>query len=412
MSTPRREPATRSGLAWENWSGSLRFRAYRLAIPEDEAALVDLVRGAGERGRTLRAVGAGHSSSPLVETDDTLVSLERFNALLEVDAARGEATVGAGATLKDVFAALRREGLSPHDLGDISTQSLGGSLATGTHGSGRRLGNLSTMLIGGRFVTGDGQVLDLHEDGDGELMRALRVSLGAAGVFTQLRLRLRPLSRLRRTEWCAGVGDTLAHLDELFDRNRKFDFYWYPRSDEVKLRLLSPPGEGMEAIPWAQLRELDEGWTDEIIPKHSGIENRFEEMEYALPAEAGPACFREVRQRILTHHRRHVGWRVLYREVAADDAFLSTAHARASVEISIHHNAGLPFHAFFADIEPIFRAHGGRPHWAKKHNLAATDLKLLYPAWDRFLAVRRRLDPGGVFVSPYLRQLLGLEARR
>ena len=57
----------------------------------------------------------------------------------------------------------------------------------------------------------------------------------------------------------------------------------------------------------------------------------------------------------------------------------------------------------------MFRAHGGRPHWGKKHTLRAADLRPLNPDWDRFLAVRQRLDPDGVFLNGYLRGLLGVD---
>lgn len=396
-------PSHELGHRHENWSGSLRFRTSRFEKPRDEAELTALVQRAAEKGRVLRPVGSSHSSTPLIETDDTLVSLEHMDQVLAIEGQ--EAIVQPGAILKDAFKQLRQAGLSPHDMGDISGQTLAGSMATGTHGSGKGLGNLSTMLVGGRLVTGAGQVIEVG--GEPELLRALRISLGACGIFTELRIRLQPAYRLRRTEWSANVKDTLAHLETLFDANRKLDFYWYPRSDQVKLRLLNPEEEPPPQLDWAHCVEEAVDWADAAIPKHADITNRFDEMEYAVPAAMGPACFLAVRERILARHRRNVGWRVLYRRVAADDADLSTAYGRDSVEISIHQNASLPYQAFFADIEPIFRAHEGRPHWAKKHSLKAADLALLYPRWDHFGQVRRSLDPQGVFQSAYLRELLG-----
>ena len=131
-------------------------------------------------------------------------------------------------------------------------------------------------------------------------------------------------------------------------------------------------------------------------------------MEYALPAEAGRVCFQEVRQRIKERWRHLVGWRVLYRTIAADDAYLSLAYNRPTVTISLHQNTTLPFQEYFSDIEPIFRAHGGRPHWGKRHALQAADLRPLYPAWDRFQEARQRIDPAGVFLNAYLRGLLGV----
>jgi FAD/FMN-containing dehydrogenase len=59
----------------------------------------------------------------------------------------------------------------------------------------------------------------------------------------------------------------------------------------------------------------------------------------------------------------------------------------------------------FADVEAIFRAHGGRPHWGKIHTRGADELCLLYPMWERFRELRRRLDPDGCFLNDYLRGL-------
>jgi FAD/FMN-containing dehydrogenase len=106
--------------------------------------------------------------------------------------------------------------------------------------------------------------------------------------------------------------------------------------------------------------------------------------------------------------RSIVGWRVLWRTVAADDALLSPCGGRASTTISLHQNASLPWREFFDDIEPVFRAHGGRPHWGKKHTRLGVQLAPLYPYWDRFTRIRREFDPDGVFLTPYLRELLGV----
>jgi len=114
-----------------------------------------------------------------------------------------------------------------------------------------------------------------------------------------------------------------------------------------------------------------------------------------------------VRARMQARHA-DVLWPVEYRTVAADDGWLSPMYRRDTVSISIHQDAALPCDDFFADIEPIFREHGGRPHWGKIHNLGARELAPLYPMWERFLEVRRRLDPNGVFLNDHLRGLFGV----
>ncbi|HAJ46982.1 MAG TPA: FAD-binding oxidoreductase, partial [Alphaproteobacteria bacterium] len=49
----------------------------------------------------------------------------------------------------------------------------------------------------------------------------------------------------------------------------------------------------------------------------------------------------------------------------------------------------------------------GRPHWGKLHTLKAKDLANLYPRFEDFRALRRRLDPKGRFMTPYLAGLMG-----
>ena len=50
---------------------------------------------------------------------------------------------------------------------------------------------------------------------------------------------------------------------------------------------------------------------------------------------------------------------------------------------------------------------GGRPHWGKRHFQTADTLRARYPDWDRFQAVRARLDPRGRFANAWTDRVLG-----
>ena len=62
----------------------------------------------------------------------------------------------------------------------------GGRCRALAHGSGRDL-PAAAHLVGGRLVTGTGEIVEFGED-DVKVLRAARVSLGALGIMTQLRL--------------------------------------------------------------------------------------------------------------------------------------------------------------------------------------------------------------------------------
>mgnify|MGYP000747622754 CR=1 FL=1 len=95
------------------------------------------------------------------------------------------------------------------------------------------------------------------------------------------------------------------------------------------------------------------------------------------------------------------------RLVAGDDIWLSPFYQRDSAVISVHMYAGMPYAEYFAGCEAIFRNHRGRPHWGKMHSLGARELQDMYPQWDRFHAVRRQLDPAGLFMNDHLTHLFG-----
>ena len=72
-------------LAWRNWGGNLSCQPGRIVVPESEDALLALLRA----DRTpLRAVGTGHSWTPLVPTEGTLLSVDRMSGLVAHDVAQ------------------------------------------------------------------------------------------------------------------------------------------------------------------------------------------------------------------------------------------------------------------------------------------------------------------------------------
>ncbi|XRB12283.1 FAD-binding PCMH-type domain-containing protein [Pseudoscourfieldia marina] len=79
-------------------------------------------------------------------------------------------------------------------------QTIGGAVATGTHGSSLEYGSFSSekQLLGVEMVLANGTLVNLTPDTHPQLMRAARVSAGRLGVITKVKLRLVPEMRVRR----------------------------------------------------------------------------------------------------------------------------------------------------------------------------------------------------------------------
>jgi L-gulono-1,4-lactone dehydrogenase len=133
---------------------------------------------------------------------------------------------------------------------------------------------------------------------------------------------------------------------------------------------------------------------------------RFTEMEYAIPRERTAEALLRVLD-LIERRRLRVGFPIEVRVVAPDDALLSTAQGRATGYIAVHQYRGMEFESYFRGVETIMDEYGGRPHWGKRHYQSAATLRPRYPGWDRFLAVRDRLDPERKFGNDYLGRVLG-----
>jgi FAD/FMN-containing dehydrogenase len=381
--------------------------------PQSEDEVVAIVRRAAVAGQTVRVAGSGHSFTPLCASDDVLVSLDRLQGIEWADRATCRAAIRAGTKIHDIGRPFADVGLSLENQGDVDVQAIAGAVSTGTHGTGPALGSISTQVVGLRIVTANGDVLDCSPESDGEVFRAAQVSLGSLGVITSVRLRLLPLYRLHEQACRERLDACLAALDERIAANRHFEFFWYPVDDIAFTKTLNPTnrpatpvtddaalGAGLAS---AERERIADSWR--IFP--TVRENRFNEMEYSVPADRGVDCFLEVRDLMRRKHT-DITWPLEYRTQAADDILISTAQGRPTVAISIHQGAELEHAGFFADAEAIFRRHQGRPHWAKLHSLSYRELTELYPEWDHFQKVRLRLDPAGRFLNAHLRRLFVL----
>jgi len=397
---------------WHNWTGNVVATPAQIASPTSEEEVVWLVQEAARTRQSVRTVGSGHSFQPLCATDGLLISLDELQGVVSADSTTGLATVWAGTKLHALGAPLLEAGLALANMGDIDRQSVAGAISTGTHGTGLGLSNLSSQVVGLRLVTAAGKILDVDAASNPALFKAAQVSLGVLGVITQVTLRCLPAYRLHERTWAEPYDDCMVRLDELVAATRHFEFFWVPGEDVCACKALQP----VESDAWPvseKLPDLSErlrryigpervDWSYRIFPSERN--NRFVEMEFAVPAADGPACMHEIRALMQEHHP-DVQWPVEYRTLAADDLWLSPAYARQSVTISIHQAAGLPYADFFNDAEAIFCHYRGRPHWGKLHSRAAADFQKLYPHWADFQAVRQKLDPKEVFLNPHLQSI-------
>lgn len=145
---------------WTNWAGNQVCAPASMLEPGGEAEIVHVVERATASGQTVKCVGAGHSFTPIVCTGGVMLDLRRCDRVLAHAPDARTLTVEAGMSLGRLSDELDRRGLALENMGDIAYQSVGGAIATGTHGAGWHFGNISSRVVGLRMVAADGSILD------------------------------------------------------------------------------------------------------------------------------------------------------------------------------------------------------------------------------------------------------------
>lgn len=423
----------------KNWSGNVQWNPAAVALPESEEAIQRLVLQAQKDKRNIRMIGTGHSFTPLSQTKDVLLSLDKYQGLVSVDKTTHQVTVKAGTKLHRLGELLFEQGLAMENMGDVDRQSIAGTISTGTHGTGMGFGTISTQVTAIRFINGLGEIVECSEQQNESLFKAAQVSLGALGIITEITLQCVPAYKLELVNEKKKLAEVLKDYPQINAANRNFEFYWFPNTAYVLTKRSNladgkPNKVGLSTFFQEYLLEnmafkllceyayrfpSKNEWVSNFSAQVVGTSRKlyrshkvyatprlvkFNEMEYNVPLDAYEEVMKEV-VKCIDQHNFPVHFPIENRFVKEDDIYLSPAYGRDSAYIACHVYYKKPYQEYFQALENIFKAYEGRPHWGKIHTLEFDELQKRYPRFHDFLAHRQEQDPHQLFLSPYLGKL-------
>jgi xylitol oxidase len=391
----------------KNWAGNLAYAADRVVAPRS----VDEAQEVVARAHEIRALGTRHSFSTVADTRGTLLSTEHLNGIVEVG--DDVVTVEAGIRYGELAAALGDHGLALANFASLPHISVGGAIATSTHGSGVTNGSLATAVRGLELIRADGSIVRLCRGDDG--FDGAVVSLGALGVVARVELDVVPAFELRQyvfenLPW-RRVEASLAggYSVSLFTRwtGAAVEQAWVKTRDalgDAYLGASAAPGP-RHPLPGADPDNCTEqlgapGRSSDRLPHFrlgytpsSGDELQSEYMVAREHAAAAIAAVRSLGPLVTPLLQVSE-----IRTIAADALWLSPFYGRDSVAI---HFTWKRLAAQVADalssVEKALAPFDARPHWGKVF-LAVPD----YPQLAAFRSLRDRLDPLGKFRNAFV----------
>ncbi|HVC11888.1 MAG TPA: FAD-binding protein [Burkholderiales bacterium] len=404
-----------------NWAGNVLFSARRLHRPASIEALQEIVAAA----RHIRVLGSRHSFNTIADSSE-LVSLALLPGELHLDRAAGTASCGAGLTYGELARQLHAAGLALANLGSLPHISVGGSVATATHGSGDRNGNLATAVAGLEMVTSAGELIAIRR-GDPDF-DGMVVGLGSLGVVTRIALDVEPAYEISQRVYENLSWHSLhAHFDELTAAGYSVSVFtrWGDEAGQIWVKrrvpdVLAPePDELLGArAATRQLHPIAGGDPDACTlqlgtpgPWHERLPHfRLEftpsagaelQSEYLLPRGHARAAIEAVRR--LAPRIRPLLHIAEIRTVAADELWMSPQYGRDTVALHFTWQRDQPrVEHLLVELEDALAPFAPRPHWGKLFLAEAAAIAPRYERLADFARLVARLDPRRAFHNSWL----------
>ncbi len=423
--SPRRAARPLAGIdhslhqQWTNWSGSQSATPAFTVRPRTEQETIDTVRFAIREGYSVRALGAGHSFTPLVQTGGIMLDLQHLSGVTGTDARRRRVRALGGTAIREFGPPLWEAGLSLANQGDVDHQSIAGALSTGTHGSGTEFGSFSSTLRGARILNGHGEVVEITEKDIREL-RAAQVALGTLGILLEVELEAVPRYHLQEQITYPTWEESRARLDRDLAENRHYSFLWCPHEGSAELYELPTPDD-LPMVNRSYTKRYNEVEIDEntgisaeagvrrdrayrIYPGGFGIP--FHELEYYVDSRHALEAIEAMQDLMRTHHPEQ-RYPLEVRWVKQDDGLISPFQGRDTTVLSVSGAPGENYWPYLHDVDAMLQDFDARAHWGKIHLLTRDRVAEMYPGYEEFVAVRREFDPNGVFLNDHTRALFG-----
>lgn len=446
-----------------NWEGTVVSHPAVVARPRSVEEVAAIMRDRGRYPAPVRPCGSNHSTTPVCAADGgTLLDLSGMDRILSVTDT--SVTAEAGALSIDVAHALRERGLQHHvnvELGNLTLGSMATAGAKDSSFPGEH-GWPWAYVSGVRMVTADGEVLDVDEERDPGLMRAIRSSHGTLGAVCEVTMRARPLEAMSVRHETLKLDEFCDRIPELLARDESMMLYLFPHLGLVTMewrryaggeagagrrhravwrlrnfawQRLNPTVAHVatRAIPWKRLRygvidtfnrsvhvTMDRVLhdsrthpTDQLVRyPEKPPRARITFSIWCFPAEAFGAVLRDYAA-FAAEHRARTGWRVDHTHVgfsiARDtSALLSPSWDGPVLTIDPICTGGAGWERYAREFNEFAAARGGTPLLNQTPGLTGAQVRSAFGArLDEFRAVRARLDPGGRLLNPHLRELIG-----
>ena len=230
------------GATLTNYDGSIVVTPQQIVRPKSVAELQGILKDTTKYPSPVRAMGSHHSLTPCAASTGTVIDMKGLNKVIKIDAAAGTLTAEAGLEMIEANRLLREKKLQLLLNIEIGNLTLGSAACCHTKDSldAVEFGQVSSYITAIKWVTPTGELREVSETSDPQLMGLMRSSYGLAGVIYEVTIRIKPIEIVRFNYEIIPTAElTQAKIDDTIARNQCLVCWTIGRTTVLQTRNLA-----------------------------------------------------------------------------------------------------------------------------------------------------------------------------
>lgn len=442
-----------------NWFGNIVSHPQVIVDAHSVDDIVAVMKNPSQYPGPVRAVGSNHSTAPCgVAEGGTLIRM-KMNSILSISG--NTLTVQAGATHLNMAKALEAQNLQFYVNTEIGSLSAGSAACAGTKDASfpDEYGQVGSYVIGAKMVLPSGELLEVTEADQPDLMQKVRSSYGLFGIIYEVTYKVKPLTRMAVHHKTYSLADFLSALPDLKALGYSIMYYMFPFADKitVEFRKYNPAATGdpnhaawalrnhiwgtsgpkfghdvegafsIPAVRYGIIDAFNAAWrlqletivvSDNTIPGDQIInyppvsdDSRYTFSLFAFPEEEFPQAITDFYKFCNDYyHQKHYRSNLLYvgYRIAQDQkALLSYSYDGNVMTLDPVSTANPGWNDFLPAYNQFCTDRGGLPLLNQTPDLTAAIVQKAFGDRLKVLAdLRKQYDPDGRLLNPYFKELL------
>ena len=229
-----------------NWFGDVVSHPAVIVDANSVDDIVGVMKDPAKYPSPVRAVGSNHSTAPCGVADNGTLIRMKMNHILNIGA--DTLTVEAGAVHLAMARALEAKGLQFYVNTEIGNLSAGSAAIAGTKDASfpGEYGQVGSYITGMKLVLPNGDLLEVTEDKNPQLMQILRSSYGLLGIVYGVTYKIKQLTPMHVHHHTYSLKDFIAALPDFKALGYSTMYYMFPFADRitVEFRKYNPGATG------------------------------------------------------------------------------------------------------------------------------------------------------------------------